>query len=293
MAARFDDFTERARRVLTLAKEEAQHFNHDYIGTEHLLLGLVREGDGVAAKVLSNLGVELNKVRSAVEFIIGRGDRQSSGEIRLTPRAKKVIELAVDEARRLSHSYIGTEHLLLGLVREGDGDVAEVLESLGATLERVRAETKRILGHAAGEPSRLPPSSSTDFSPSADSERERFESAEREGAPTQIVRDAVLLQVAVDAIDNATEALDQWEGRGIEKDLVEELVLPKLRSAQSALHLSSDSIDELERARRTVWESHDTLTKVRGVFERAGEYAMAGIVGSAAFQLAAAVPLPG
>jgi ATP-dependent Clp protease ATP-binding subunit ClpC len=145
MADRFDKFTERARRVLTLAQEEAQRFNHNYIGTEHLLLGLVREGDGVAAKVLGNLGVELNKVRSAVEFIIGRGDRAVLGEIGLTPRAKKVIELAVDEARRLNHHYIGTEHLLLGLVREGEGIAAGVLESLGVNLERVRAETTRIL----------------------------------------------------------------------------------------------------------------------------------------------------
>src|SRR6478672_2320282 len=145
MNDKFDKFTERARRVLTLAQEEAQRFNHNYIGTEHLLLGLVREGDGVAAKVLANLGVELNKVRSAVEFIIGRGDRAVLGEIGLTPRAKKVIELAVDEARRLNHHYIGTEHLLLGLVREGEGIAAGVLESLGVNLERVRAETTRIL----------------------------------------------------------------------------------------------------------------------------------------------------
>ncbi len=148
MADRFDKFTERARRVLTLAQEEAQRFNHNYIGTEHLLLGLVREGDGVAAKVLANLGVELNKVRSAVEFIIGRGDRSTMGEIGLTPRAKKVIELAVDEARRLNHHYIGTEHLLLGLVREGEGIAAGVLESLGVNLERVRAETTRILSQS-------------------------------------------------------------------------------------------------------------------------------------------------
>ncbi len=148
MADRFDKFTERARRVLTLAQEEAHRFNHNYIGTEHILLGLVREGDGVAAKVLANLGVELNKVRSAVEFIIGRGDRTVLGEIGLTPRAKKVIELAVDEARRLNHSYIGTEHLLLGLVREGEGIAAGVLESLGVNLERVRAETTRILSQA-------------------------------------------------------------------------------------------------------------------------------------------------
>ncbi|HWO73692.1 MAG TPA: Clp protease N-terminal domain-containing protein, partial [Dehalococcoidia bacterium] len=130
MADRFDKFTERARRVLTLAQEEAQRFNHNYIGTEHLLLGLVREGDGVAAKVLNSLGVELSKVRSAVEFIIGRGEKSPSGEIGLTPRAKKVIELAVEEARRLNHSYIGTEHLLLGLVREGEGIAFGVLESL-------------------------------------------------------------------------------------------------------------------------------------------------------------------
>ena len=149
MADRFDKFTERARRVLTLAQEEAQRFNHNYIGTEHLLLGLVREGDGVAAKVLANLGVELSKVRSAVEFIIGRGDRAVLGEIGLTPRAKKVIELAVDEARRLHHHYIGTEHLLLGLVREGEGIAAGVLESLGVNLERVRAETTRILSQSS------------------------------------------------------------------------------------------------------------------------------------------------
>src|SRR5688500_16378594 len=149
MADRFDKFTERARRVLTLAQEEAHRFNHNYIGTEHILLGLVREGDGVAAKVLANLGVELSKVRSAVEFIIGRCDRTVLGEIGLTPRAKKVIELAVDEARRLNHSYIGTEHLLLGLVREGEGIAAGVLESLGVNLERVRAETTRILKDSA------------------------------------------------------------------------------------------------------------------------------------------------
>src|SRR5512134_1274030 len=149
MADRFDKFTERARRVLTLAQEEAQRFNHNYIGTEHLLLGLVREGEGVAAKVLANLGVELNKVRSAVEFIIGRGDRAVMGEIGLTPRAKKVIELAVDEARRLNHHYIGTEHLLLGLVREGEGIAAGVLESLGVSLDKVRAQVIHVLSQSS------------------------------------------------------------------------------------------------------------------------------------------------
>ena len=148
MSDRFDKFTERAKKVLVLAQEEAQRFNHNYIGTEHLLLGLVREGEGIAAKVLSNLGVELNKVRSAVEFIIGRGDRMVIGDISLTPRAKKVIELSVEEARRLNHNHIGTEHLLLGLVREGEGIAAGVLESLGVNLEKVRSQVIQVVSQS-------------------------------------------------------------------------------------------------------------------------------------------------
>ncbi len=142
---RFDKFTERARKVLSLAQEEAQRFQHNYIGTEHLLLALVREGEGVAAKVLMQLGIELPKIRQAVVLIIGRGDRIVLGEIGLTPRAKKVIELAVDEARRLNHHYIGTEHILLGLVREGDGIGAKILERMGVKLDDVRTTTTQIL----------------------------------------------------------------------------------------------------------------------------------------------------
>ena len=149
MGSRFEKFSERARRVLSLAQEEAQRFNHNYIGTEHILLGLVRETEGVAARVLANLGVDLNKVRSAVEFIIGRGEKPAQGEIGLTPRAKKVVELAVDEARRMNHTYIGTEHLLIGLLREGEGVAAGVLESLGVNLDKVRSETHRILSQSA------------------------------------------------------------------------------------------------------------------------------------------------
>jgi ATP-dependent Clp protease ATP-binding subunit ClpC len=162
MASRFEKFSERARRVLTLAQEEAQHLNHTYIHTEHILLGLAREEEGVAAKVLSNLGVGLSKVRAAVGFVIGRGEKPSPGDTGLTPRAKRVIELAIDEARHLGHNYIGTEHLLLGLLREGEGVAADILDSLGVTLERVRAETIRVLtetspkGRAARTASRTP-----------------------------------------------------------------------------------------------------------------------------------------
>ncbi len=151
MASRFEKFSERARRVLSYAQEEAQRFNHNYIGTEHILLGLVRETEGVGAKVLSNLNVELPKVRSAIEFIIGRGDRPPTDETALTPRAKKVIELAVDEARRLTHHYIGTEHLLIGIMREGEGVAAGVLESDGVTLDKVRAETSRALSQSVSK----------------------------------------------------------------------------------------------------------------------------------------------
>ncbi len=143
---RFDRFNEHARRVLSLAQEEAQRFQHNYIGTEHLLLALVRLKESTAGQIFSEMGIELERVCSAVEFIIGRGDRIVLGEIGLTPRAKKVIELAIDEARRLEHHYIGTEHLLLGLVREGEGIAAGVLESMGLDLEKVRQTTLRVVG---------------------------------------------------------------------------------------------------------------------------------------------------
>jgi ATP-dependent Clp protease ATP-binding subunit ClpC len=149
MASRFEKFSERARRVLTFAQEEAQRFNHHHIGTEHILLGLIREDEGVAAKVLINLGVGLSKVRSAVEFIIDRSEKPAAGEMGLTPRAKRVIELAIDEARGLGHNYIGTEHLLLGLLREGEGIANSVLDSFGITLERARAEIVRVISQGA------------------------------------------------------------------------------------------------------------------------------------------------
>jgi len=150
---RFDRFDKQARKVLSLAQEEAQRFQHNYIGTEHLLLGLVRGGDNTrAGQALYSLGVDLNKVRNSVEFIIGRGDRIVLGEIGLTPRAKKVIELAVDEARRLQHDHVGTEHLLLGLVREGEGIAAGVLTNLGVDIESVRNAMLNIVGTSSVTP---------------------------------------------------------------------------------------------------------------------------------------------
>ncbi|HEX3606866.1 MAG TPA: ATP-dependent Clp protease ATP-binding subunit, partial [Candidatus Dormibacteraeota bacterium] len=145
----FERFTERAKKVLTLAQEEAERSHHSYIGTEHLLLGLLREGEGLAAKVLNNLGVEINKVRSTIESVLGRNERIIIQQIIPTSRVKKVIEISFEEARRMGNNYVGTEHLLLGLLIEGEGIAAHVLEDLGATLEKVRGEIERLL-HESG-----------------------------------------------------------------------------------------------------------------------------------------------
>jgi ATP-dependent Clp protease ATP-binding subunit ClpC len=147
---RFEKFSEPARKVLSLAQEEAQRFHHTYIGTEHLLLGMVREGEGVAAKVLASSGFELTKVRSAVEAIIGQGDRTVLGEMGLSSRLKKVVELAVEEARQLKNDRVDTEHLLLGLIREGEGIAAGIITKGGVTLDSVRARVMDTLRHGPG-----------------------------------------------------------------------------------------------------------------------------------------------
>jgi len=149
----FQRFSDRARLVVVLAQEESRKLNHNYIGTEHILLGLIREGKGVAAKTLGSLGISLDPVRQQVEEIIGRGQETPQGHIPFTPRAKKVLELSLRESRQLGHDYIGTEHILLGLIREGDGVAAQVLVRLGADLNRVRQQVIQLLNeHPAEEP---------------------------------------------------------------------------------------------------------------------------------------------
>jgi ATP-dependent Clp protease ATP-binding subunit ClpA len=149
----FERFTDRSRRVVVLAGEEARMLNHDYIGTEHLLLGLIHEGEGVAAKALESLGIGLEAVRQQVEEIIGQGQQAPSGHIPFTPRTKKVLELALREATQLGHNYIGTEHILLGLIREAEGVAAQVLVRLGADLHRVRRQVILLVhGYQGKEP---------------------------------------------------------------------------------------------------------------------------------------------
>jgi ATP-dependent Clp protease ATP-binding subunit ClpC len=157
----FERFTDPARRVVVLAQEEARLVNHNYIGTEHLLLGLIHEGEGVASQALTSIGISLEDVRREVHEIIGRGSEAQAGHVPFTPRAKKVLELSLREALQLGHNYIGTEHLLLGLVREGEGVAAQVLVKMGATLSAVRSRVLELLvpsGASPREPEKAPPS---------------------------------------------------------------------------------------------------------------------------------------
>jgi ATP-dependent Clp protease ATP-binding subunit ClpC len=141
----FERFTDRARRVVVQAQQEARNLDHNYIGTEHILLGLVHEGNGVAAKALESLGISLETVRQRVEEVIARGEYASSGHIPFTPQAKKLLELSLRETRSLGHTYIGTEHILLALIRQGDSVAAQVLTGLGADLNAVREQVIRLL----------------------------------------------------------------------------------------------------------------------------------------------------
>ncbi len=187
----FERFTDRARRVVVLAQEEARMLNHNYLGTEHLLLGLVHEGEGVAARALASLGISLGAVRQQVEEIIGQGQQAPAGHVPFTPRAKKVIELARREANELGHHYLGTEHLLLGLVREGEGVAAQVLVKLGADLAGVRQQVVHLLHGPAG-------------SVVAGQRRRRGKRAR-----DRLMNDAL---ARVDALDRRLAAIERWAG---------------------------------------------------------------------------------
>jgi ATP-dependent Clp protease ATP-binding subunit ClpC len=185
----FERFTDGSRRVVVLAQEEAKMLNHDYVGTEHILLGLLDEGDGLAARSLESLGISLDAVRQQVEEIIGRGQQAPSGHIPFTPRAKKVLELSLSESLRLGHGYIGTEHILLGLIREGDGVAAQVLVKLGADLNRVREQVLQLLHGYHG--------------PDAESAGSQPGGRARAGLPDDAL-------ARFDALDRRLTALERW-----------------------------------------------------------------------------------
>ncbi|MFM2164957.1 MAG: hypothetical protein RL325_1394, partial [Planctomycetota bacterium] len=181
----FERLTDRARKVMALANQEAQRLNHEYIGTEHILLGLVKEGSGVGANVLKNLDIDLRKVRLEVEKLVKSGPEMvTMGKLPQTPRAKKVIEYAIEEARNLNHNYVGTEHLLLGLLREHDGVAAQVLMNLGLKLEEVREEVLNLLG-AGVESEEAPPQSEPQEPPMSGPPQGGPDSAGRRGTKSK------------------------------------------------------------------------------------------------------------
>ena len=207
----FERFTDRARRVIVLAQEEARMLNHNYIGTEHILLGLIHEGEGVAAKALESLGISLDAVRQQVEEIIGQGHQAPSGHIPFTPRVKKVLELSRREAEQLGHTYIGTEHILLGLVREGDGVAAQVLVMLGADLNRVRQQVIQLLhGRQAREPV-----------------------SARSAAQNLRVSPAV--QTRLEAVEQRLVAIEQRIGTGPDSSDLDEQIAQVCREKESAI----------------------------------------------------------
>jgi ATP-dependent Clp protease ATP-binding subunit ClpC len=260
MASRFEKFSERARRVLTLAQEEAEHLNHNYIDTEHILLGLAREEEGVAVKVLVNLGVVLTKMRSAIEFIIGRGEKPPTGETGLTPRAKRVIELAIDEARNLGHNYIGTEHLLLGLLREGGGVAAAVLDNFGITLERARSEIVHILSEGTTRTSRS--TRSTTRTPALDQLGIDLTAAARAGKLDPVIGRVKEIERVIQILSRRTKNNPALIGEpGVGKTAIVEGLAHRI--------VSSDVPETLEGKRLVTLDMGSLVagTKYRGEFE--------------------------
>lgn len=200
----FGRFTERAQKVLALAQEEAIRLSHNNIGTEHILLGLVREGEGIAAKALYALGLGSEKIQKEVENLIGRG-QEASQTIHYTPRAKKVIELSMDEARKLGHSYVGTEHILLGLIREGEGVAARVLNNLGVSLNKARQQVLQLLG--SNESGHQGGGTANANTPTLDSLARDLTAIAREGSLDPVIGRSKEIQRVIEVLSRRTKII--------------------------------------------------------------------------------------
>jgi ATP-dependent Clp protease ATP-binding subunit ClpC len=260
----FERFTDRARRVVVLAQEEARMLDHTYIGTEHILLGLIHEGEGVAATALESLGISLETVRQQVEEIIGRGREAPTGHIPFTPRAKKVLELSLREALLLGHNYIGTEHILLGLIREGEGVAAQVLVRLDADLPRVRQQVIELLGDSPGEERLGILRSASDAGPVGGSER---------GQLSEVLR-------RIKSIDSRLSAVEQRVGTGPDMADLDQEITQARRDKETAVgaedYENASALRDKERqllaekaARQEVWATtHQDLPSLAEGLQR-------------------------
>ena len=239
----FERFTERARRAVVLAQEEARKLDHGYIGTEHLLLGLIREGEGVAAKALESLGISLKTVREQVVARVGRGQRPPSGHIPFTERAKRVLELSLRESGQLGHRYIGTEHVLLAIVREGDGIAAQVLTGLGADLDRVRQQVIELLHGRTSEGPRSGPS------PRAGSG----------SGPAEDVRPEDDVTAWLEALGLRLAAIERWGGMRPDVDDLDQDIARVRRDKEAAIDVQNfeDAVRLRDRERELLAEKDE------------------------------------
>ena len=255
----FGRFTERAQRVMVLSQEEARRLGHSVVGTEHILLGLIAEGEDVAARALLSLGISIDQVRAEVERIIGRGEKPTEGPIGFTPRSKRVLELAFDEARRLGHTYIGTEHLLLGLIREGEGVAAQVLHNLGADLEKVRTQVTSQIGGSGQAKAQKPRSGKT---PTLDQYGRDLTAMAREGKLDPVIGREKEIQRVIQILSRRTKNNPVLIGEpGVGKTAIAEGL---------ALKINSSDVPETLTNKRVVSLDLGSLvagSKFRGEFE--------------------------